>query len=326
MNKVKALGLSSGGLDSMLAALVLKKQGIYVEYISFKTPFFSSENAEKAALLTDIPIIVKNITEEYLPMLKNPTRGYGKNMNPCLDCHALMFSIAGRIMKEKGFNFIFSGEVSGQRPMSQTKNALRYIEKRSGFAEYILRPLSAKKLPETLMEKNGAVAREKLLDLYGRGRKEQMRLAAEFGINEYPAPAGGCLLTDKNFSRRLKDIFEYKDSYSENELELLKYGRHLRIDKNNKFIIGRDEKENEIILSLKDDKDIALKMENFPGPLVLISGENSGKIVKLAAALAVSYSKADIEKAREVTLYENNSSYIVKSKGILKSEIQKFLI
>ena len=221
--KVRALGLCSGGLDSILSALVLRKNNVEVEWITFETPFFSPEKAIKASKTTGIPLIVKNITEEYLTMLKNPHCGYGRNMNPCMDCHSLMFRIAGGIMEESGFDFLFSGEVLGQRPMSQTLSSLRYVEKHSGYGGYILRPLSAKRLPVTIPEKKGLINRELLLGFSGRSRKPQAALAGEFGISDYPNPAGGCLLTDKGFSRRLKDLFEHQKYFSENELNILKY-------------------------------------------------------------------------------------------------------
>ena len=226
--KVRALGLCSGGLDSILAGVLLREQGVEVEWITFETPFFSAMKARRAARITGIPLTVQNITADYLPMLKDPPCGYGQHMNPCMDCHALMFKKAGEVMREKGFDFLFSGEVLGQRPMSQTKPSLRYVEKNSGWDGYILRPLSAKNLPETIPEKNGLVDREKLLDLSGRSRKPQMKLAEQYGIKDYPSPAGGCLLTDKSFSKRLKDLFEHQGTYTENELFLLRFGRHFR--------------------------------------------------------------------------------------------------
>jgi len=195
MGKVKALGLCSGGLDSLLAGLVLKKQGIDVEWINFETPFFSAEKARNAAKSANIPLTVLDITTSYLEMLKHPSCGYGKNMNPCLDCHAFMFKIAGMRMQDKGFDFMFSGEVLGQRPMSQTRPSLRYVEKTSGFDGYILRPLSAKLLSETVPERQGKVNRSLLFGFSGRSRKPQIELANQYGVTQYPAPAGGCLLT-----------------------------------------------------------------------------------------------------------------------------------
>ena len=165
--KVRALGLCSGGLDSMLSALVLREQGIEVEWITFETPFFNAKKARKASQMTGIPLTVKPIFPVYMKMLKNPPAGYGKHMNPCMDCHALMFKLAGEMMQENQFDFLFSGEVAGQRPMSQNKTSLRYVEKHSGFEGYILRPLSAKNLPETIPEKKGLINRELLLDIQG---------------------------------------------------------------------------------------------------------------------------------------------------------------
>jgi tRNA-uridine 2-sulfurtransferase len=219
--KVRALGLCSGGLDSMLSALVLQRQGIHVEWITFETPFFSSEKARQAAVQTGIALHVEDITNEYLEMLKQPPAGYGKNMNPCMDCHALMFRKAGQLMQVKGFDFLFSGEVVGQRPMSQTASSLRYVEKHSGHDGKILRPLSAMRLPETSMELEGMVDRSRLLDLFGRARKPQMELAIQFGLTSYPSPAGGCLLTDPGYSRRLKDLMTHSSELSKNALLLL---------------------------------------------------------------------------------------------------------
>ncbi len=207
---VRALGLTSGGLDSILSALVLKEQGIEVAWVNLETPFFGSDRARRAARMTGIPLRVENITRVYIEMLKDPNCGYGTNMNPCLDCHALMLEIAGATMKREGFDFLFTGEVLGQRPMSQTKPSLRYVEKRSGFAGQILRPLSAKLLPPTIPEERGLVDRVRLLDLTGRSRKRQMKLAEAFGISDYPSPGGGCLLTDPGFSRRVKDLLEHQ--------------------------------------------------------------------------------------------------------------------
>ncbi|MFW6284018.1 MAG: tRNA 4-thiouridine(8) synthase ThiI, partial [Desulfosalsimonas sp.] len=207
--KPGALGLCSGGLDSILAGLVLRRQGIDVVWISFETPFFDAEKARAAAGQTGIELIVKDITDRYLPMLAAPPAGYGQFVNPCMDCHALMFRIAGEMMAQTGADFLFSGEVLGQRPKSQVKSALRYVEKRSGFDGYILRPLSAKKLPVTAMEQQGLVDREALLDFSGRSRKPQMALAKSFGVTDYPAPAGGCLLTDPGFSKRLEDLMTH---------------------------------------------------------------------------------------------------------------------
>jgi len=290
---VRALGISSGGLDSILSALVLKDQGIEVAWVNFETPFFSSHKARRAARMTGIPLFVRNITKVYIEMLKNPKCGYGGNMNPCLDCHALMFQLAGALMKKKGFDFLFSGEVLGQRPMSQTKPSLRYVEKNSGFEGYILRPLSAKRLAPTIAEQEGLVDRDRLLDITGRGRKEQIKLAEVFGVTDYPAPGGGCLLADVGFSRRLRDLFDHQQSCEERDFELLKYGRHFRLDDQHKVIVGRTKEDNKQISTLMDPKrDITLRMADMASPTVLIPSGAPEKIIHEAATLCATYSKA----------------------------------
>jgi tRNA U34 2-thiouridine synthase MnmA/TrmU len=291
--KTRALGLCSGGLDSILSALVLRKQQIEIEWITFETPFFSSQKAQKASKITGIPLTVKNITEEYMQMLTNPHCGYGKNMNPCLDCHSLMFNMAGSIMKERGFDFLFSGEVLGQRPMSQTRPSLRYVEKHSGYEGYILRPLSAKRLAPTIPEIEGWIDRELLLDITGKSRKPQIALAAEFGVSDYPAPAGGCLLTDKEFSKRLKDLFANQEHYLENEMHLLKFGRHFRVNKSTKIIVGRNQSDNENMEKFYNPvSDIMLKVKDFPGPLAIMPNGGSNDTIILAASICAGYSKA----------------------------------
>jgi tRNA U34 2-thiouridine synthase MnmA/TrmU len=325
--KVRALGLCSGGLDSILSALVLRKQGIAVEWICFETPFFSSSNAKKASRMTGIPLLVKNITSVYLDMLKNPPCGYGKHMNPCMDCHALMFRLAGALMNEKGFNFLFSGEVLGQRPMSQNIQSLRYVEKQSGFEGYILRPLSAKRLPITIPEKEGVVNRDLLLDLSGRSRKPQIKLAKEFNIADYPSPAGGCLLTDKSYAARLKDLFDHQDSYTEEELHLLKHGRHLRLNENTKIIVGRTQKDNEKIKKYYNPAvDTVIKVANFPGPTVLVPKGGSKEIVILAASICTGYSKAPDLTPVKVKVETSSGHEIIEVIGLLPNDIKHFLI
>jgi tRNA-specific 2-thiouridylase len=324
---VRALGLCSGGLDSMLSALLLRKQGVDVQWITFETPFFSSTKAKEASKTTRIPLMVENITPSYIEMLKNPRCGYGKNMNPCLDCHALMFNLAGRIMKEKALDFLFSGEVLGQRPMSQTKNSLRYVEKQSGFDGYILRPLSAKRLPVTVPEQEGWINRDLLLDITGRSRKPQLKLAKEFGISKFPAPAGGCLLTDKGFASRLKDLFDHQDTHAEREFYLLRHGRHLRLNLTTKIVVGRTEKDNENIKKFYDPNlDTMIKTKQIPGPIVLIPNDSGRETRMLAASICVGYSKASGITPIEVSVTTPKGHEIVRVIGVPPKEVKHFLI
>jgi tRNA-specific 2-thiouridylase len=327
LKKVRALGLCSGGLDSMLSALLLRKQGVDVQWITFETPFFSSTKAKEASKTTRIPLMVENITPSYIEMLKNPRCGYGKNMNPCLDCHALMFNLAGRIMKEKALDFLFSGEVLGQRPMSQTKNSLRYVEKQSGFDGYILRPLSAKRLPVTVPEQEGWINRDLLLDITGRSRKPQLKLAKEFGISKFPAPAGGCLLTDKGFASRLKDLFDHQDTHAEREFYLLRHGRHLRLNLTTKIVVGRTEKDNENIKKFYDPNlDTMIKTKQIPGPIVLIPNDSGRETRMLAASICVGYSKASGITPIEVSVTTPKGHEIVRVIGVPPKEVKHFLI
>ncbi|NOY68716.1 MAG: tRNA 4-thiouridine(8) synthase ThiI [Deltaproteobacteria bacterium] len=325
--KGKALGLCSGGLDSTLAGVLLREQGVDVTWISFETPFFSAKKAEKASKSNGIPLIVKNITEPYLPMLKNPPRGYGKNMNPCMDCHSLMFNIAGAIMAEINADFLFSGEVLGQRPMSQVRSSLRYVEKHSGFDGRILRPLSALRLEETAMEKNGLVDRSRLLGFSGRSRKPQMALAAQYGITDYPAPAGGCLLTEKVFSARLKDVFSHKKIFSIEELELLKHGRHFRLSEDTKIVVGRNKADNERIFALyRPLKDILIRMDIVAGPYVLMPGGGSETLIRLAAEICAGYSRAPSGMESTVRVEMPDRQYLLAIIPRPAASISDFLI
>ena len=325
--KARGLGLCSGGLDSMLSGLVLRSQGVEVEWISFETPFFTAAKAHKASRLTGIPLTVKPIFSDYMAMLRNPPAGYGKQMNPCMDCHTLMFRLAGEIMREKGFDFLFSGEVLGQRPMSQTKPSLRYVEKHSGLGGHILRPLSAKLLPETIPERQGLVDRERLLDIHGRGRKDQIALAKKFGISDYPAPAGGCLLTDKGFSLRLKDLFDHRPEAAENEIHLLKYGRHFRLNPQAKLIVGRTETDNENILRHHDPaQDIVLDVRDHPSPIGLLPHGADERTVFLAASICAGYSKAPKLAPVGVVVKRPEGEQVIQAIGLLPEDVRRLMI
>ena len=327
IGKARGLGLCSGGLDSMLSGLLLREQGIEVEWITFETPFFAASKARKAARITGIPLTVKSIFADYIVMLRNPPAGYGKRMNPCLDCHTLMFRLAGDIMRERGFDFLFSGEVLGQRPMSQTKPSLRYVEKHSGMDGYILRPLSAKLLPETIPEQQGLVDRERLLGFHGRGRKDQIALARKFGITDYPAPAGGCLLTDKGFSARLKDLFDHGGDCTEAEFELLKFGRHFRLNRQAKLIVGRTEEDNENILRRHNlQRDVVLDVPDHPSPIGLLQGAADKGSILLAAAICVGYSRAPKLAPVNVVVKRSTGEEVIQTIAVLPDDVRKLMI
>ena len=267
---VRAISLFSGGLDSILAVKLIGEQGIDIEGIAFETPFFNASRARLAAEKIGLSLRIIDLTHPHLVMLKSPRDGYGQNMNPCSDCHTLMLAKAGKIMEETGADFIFTGEVLGQRPMSQTRQSLHVVAKNSGYADFIVRPLSARLLPETRPEQEKKLDRSKLLSIQGRGRKMQIQLARHYGIVDYPPPAGGCLLTDPNFSRRLKDLFDHCPDHGIRDIELLKLGRHFRIHANAKLIVGRNQADNAAILALLREGDAVLQMADFRGPTVLV--------------------------------------------------------
>jgi tRNA U34 2-thiouridine synthase MnmA/TrmU len=324
LKKFKALGLLSGGLDSILAVKLIQEQGIDVTGLSFETPFFGPEKARNAAARIGIPLIVLDITDIHLEMLKYPRYGYGKNMNPCIDCHALMLNCAGKKMQELGADFLFTGEVLGQRPMSQNRNSLHIVAKNSGYEQFIVRPLSARLLPETLPETEGKLNRQLLLDINGRGRKRQMAMAEKWGIDYYVNPAGGCLLTDPGFSHRLKDLFQ-SGHYDIGNIKLLKSGRHFRKGRN-KIIAGRNRQDNEAILSLARDGDALIVACDFPGALVLVRNGADEETVRLAASICARYSDGpEKTEIKLKCLFEGKERAIMAS-PCEQADLEKLLI
>ena len=298
MKKVRALLLFSGGLDSILAAKILMEQGIEVIPVFFKSYFFGPEIAEKSAKILGLKLKVIDFAKEQLKIVKKPKFGWGSAMNPCLDCHILMFKKAKELMKKLKADFVTTGEVLGERPMSQNKKALELVEKESSLSGYLLRPLSAKLLKETIPEKKKLIKREELLDIEGRSRKKQLELAEKFKIKEYPTPAGGCLLTDPEFGKRLKELLKNYPKFNDNDVELLKLGRHFWEGKV-KIIVGRNHQENLKIKKLAQKKDVLIEMENYPGPTTLIrsyGGKISKEILEKAKKLTQSYSKKSLGK------------------------------
>ena len=323
-NKKKAVALISGGLDSLLAAKIIKEQGIHVEGINFFTGFCveghthairkkktdkpKRNNALWCAEQLDIKLHIIDVIEEYKDVLLNPQYGYGKNMNPCLDCKIFMVKKAKEWAKDNGFDFIITGEVVGQRPMSQRKETMPVVQEKSGVNNLLLRPLSAKNLPETLPEINGWVNRDDLFDFSGRNRKPQMALAKSFGFLDYATPAGGCcFLTDKQYSDKLVDLWKGRGDrkYDFDDIMLLKIGRHIRPADNYKVIVSREEGEN-MFLKGYFNQFISIRVVSCGGPVALIDGAPSNDDIKLAASIVARYSqgrdmdsvKVEIRKGR----------------------------
>jgi tRNA U34 2-thiouridine synthase MnmA/TrmU len=295
MTKVKALAMLSGGLDSILATELILKQGIEVEALNFAGPFCLCKKggcgAAEAAKQLGVSLKVMSVGNDYLRMVRNPKHGYGRNMNPCIDCRIFMMKKAKKYAKKTGASFIFTGEVLDERPMSQHYRAMKIIEEESGLSGELVRPLSARLLPKTVAEKKGFVKREGLLDIRGRSRKPQIKLAKEFSILDYPCPAGGCLLTYKEFANKLRDFFKHRKRCSLADVALLKVGRHFRFGEN-KIIVGRNEAENKTLAVRKGRNDYFFELPKISGPISVLQGKKTKKSVEMAAALTAFYSDA----------------------------------
>jgi tRNA U34 2-thiouridine synthase MnmA/TrmU len=307
----KAVALLSGGLDSTLAILAILRQGIGVQAVGFHTPFDPDSSDRSSAMSRDsfspaqrfgFDIKICSLGDQFLEMVKNPKHGYGKNMNPCIDCRILMLKEAKKVMDITGAEFILTGEVIGQRPMSQRKDMLYHIDREAGVSDLVVRPLSAKLLRMTIPEQKRIIDREKLYGFSGRSRKPQMELAKVLGLTHYPSPAGGCLLTEPTYAYRLKDLLAHDHEPSVRDIEFLKIGRHFRCSPSCKIVIGRDEVENEIIGSLTTDVDCVLRVEGYGSPVTLISGEVTGEALRIAASLCARYSDAKDISQVEVTV------------------------
>ncbi|MEW5802506.1 MAG: hypothetical protein AB1847_10450 [bacterium] len=302
MEKI-GVGLYSGGLDSILAAKLVADQGFNVILAKFTSPFFEDRQPDATGILNGIlpagSFCLREIPlgMDFLRMIQSPEYGYGKNLNPCLDCKIFMVKKAGEILRECEGAFVFTGEVLGQRPMSQRRDALHVIGRDSGLGKYLLRPLCARLLPPTVAEENGLIRRDSLLDISGRSRKRQMELAKDFGIPSYPTPAGGCLLTDSSFVRRFKAVLmEKDDQVIMDNLPLLKVGRHFLIRPGVRLIVGRNQAENQKILAHVKKSGWLFRVVNVPGPVSLAQGNLEEADFQLAASITARYSDA---KSRE---------------------------
>ena len=295
-NGVKAIGLISGGLDSTIAVSLILEQAIEVEAVNFVTVFCTCTSkgstcmaSQKAADQLNVPLKVIDISEEYLEVIKKPKYGYGRGMNPCLDCRIFTLKKAKEYMEQTGASFIFTGEVLGQRPMSQRRQAMDIIERDSGLRGYLVRPLSAKFFPPTVPEEKGLLDRNKLLAISGRSRKPQILMAEKFSIKDYPCSGGGCLLTVKDFAKRMRDLMEHNPDFNLADANLLKYGRHFRVSPRVKLVVGRNESENYKIAALKRQDDILFHAQEPLGPVSLLRGASEGEFIGEAAAITARY-------------------------------------
>jgi tRNA-uridine 2-sulfurtransferase len=304
----KALALLSGGLDSLLAILTMLRQSIQVSALWFSTPFDAptSHNMSHGIQFQPLSqqwgldITVRHLRNEMLDIVKTPKHGHGKNMNPCIDCRILMLKEARQCMDMIGADFLVTGEVLGQRPMSQRKDMLYHIDKEAGVTDIVLRPLSAKLLRMTIAERKGIVDREKLYAFSGRSRRPQMTLAMEFGLNDYPSPAGGCLLTEPNYAFRLRELLAHEPDPAMENIDLLRIGRHFRYSPECKVIVGRNKSENAVIESLAQESDYLLRVEGYGSPMTLATGKGAIESLQFAAAICARY--ADVKNLREVAV------------------------
>ncbi|MGH4117980.1 tRNA 4-thiouridine(8) synthase ThiI [Clostridium sp.] len=323
-----ALAMISGGLDSILAAKLVKDQGIEVIGICFKSNFFNEEHALKMVKQIDIPLEVIDFSDEHFEMVKKPKHGHGKNMNPCIDCHAMMMRHCGVLLEKYHADFIITGEVLNQRPMSQNRSALDIVKNESGIGSKILRPLSAKNLNPTEMEINGLINREGLMDIKGRTRGVQMGLAQKWGIVDYPSPAGGCKLTDPNYALRLRDLVEHKQDISVMDLELLKIGRHFRLSKDAKIISTRTQEEGEILNQLITQEDLKFLAADYIGSTIVIIGKETKADIEFAAKVTGRYSKGKDEKIISVKYgrCDNPLSESIEAVPATEEEISQYIL
>jgi len=331
--KKKVVALLSGGLDSRLAVKMMQNQGFDVTAVAIKTPFCDFDcgrgcgfEIRETADMLDVDLKTVYLADEYIEMLKNPKHGFGSGMNPCIDCRAMMFKAGKKVMEDIGAEFVISGEVLGQRPMSQHGPALRTIEKEAGLEGKIVRPLSGALLPKTEPEERGLIKREDLGMIRGRSRKEQLKLAEKFGFQDPPNAGGGCLLTDPKFALRAKDLFNHTETPTTNDIDLLKIGRHFRFDAKTKLIVGRNKDENEMLKALALSGDVLLETKDHVGPVSLLRGDDSQTNLKLASDITFRYSDAPKELPGIVITQKNDIGSEISAGAISESEYLKYRI
>ncbi|HPS56500.1 MAG TPA: tRNA 4-thiouridine(8) synthase ThiI [Spirochaetota bacterium] len=312
MSRVKCVLLYSGGLDSLLAAKVLMEMGIEVTGLHCILPYFPPDldieglKSTQLANQIGLQLIHYRCGVEYIDMLRKPCHGYGKEINPCIDCKLFFMKIAAGFINELNADFVATGEVVGQRPMSQLKHTLNHIEKESGLAGKLLRPLSAKLLKPTIAETDGRVDRNSLLDINGRGRKRQFELAKIYGITDFELPGGGCLFTDSHIASRIRDAFKYFTNITPLDLCLLKFGRHFRINEKLKIIVSRNQHETEELEKYSNYADYFFRPE-FSGPSIFVKGIMSGSDKKIISGILTRYSKLS-EPEKRIIIYMKNEA------------------
>lgn len=334
MNRMRAVALYSGGLDSTLAILAVMRQGIEVKAVTFLNHFgcdisdksSCSKDPFSASLKFGFEVKLSHLSEKFIDIVKKPKFGHGKNMNPCMDCRILMLKEAKEFMLMTGAEFIITGEVIGQRPMSQRRDALNIIDREAGLRGYVLRPLSAKLMKPTMAEEQNIVDRGMLFGFSGRSRKPQMALAKEYGLTDYPAPAGGCLLTEPNYSFRLRELLAHDPAPSLTDFHLLRIGRHFRLNRGCKVIVGRDESENEAILGLTDNKGVYLSVPGFGSPITLIAGATEEEDLEIAASLCARYSDAGPMAEVGVTVSGMGPEYTLRVSPAEDYVVQELLL
>jgi tRNA-specific 2-thiouridylase len=325
---MKALTLLSGGLDSILATKLILEQGLDVVAVHFMLPVVveKEDYAEKTAKRFGIPLMSVEVGDEYLDVLRNPKYGYGSGMNPCIDCRIYMLREAKKLAQEIGAEFILTGDVLGERPMSQYRKALELEEHEAGLEGLILRPLSAKLLPETIPEREGWVDRSKLLAVSGKSRKPQIALAEQFGLQDaYPSPSGGCLLTHKEFAVKVKDLFNHEPKVKKRDIALLRMGRHFRF-KGAKIIVGRNEAENKLLLEVKNPEDYAFEVPDIGSPITILEGARNQEAIELAARLTARYSDASKEEEIRVEYWNEEVKRTVIVSPLDEKEVNRLRV
>ncbi len=298
---VKAIALLSGGLDSMLAIAIVKAQGVEIEAVNFHTIFgCCKDDAGQAARKLGVPCTLLKVGDDYLQVVEKPKYGYGRGANPCVDCRSYMFTLGKNFMEKAGAQFLISGEVLDQRPMSQKLKDFYRIEEECGLQKKILRPLSAKRLPLTEAEENGWINRSKLFGIQGRSRKKLLSLAAQFGIDNPPMPSSGCALTSPEFGKKVKDVFKHHPDYERWQFEILRIGRHFRLDSKTKVVISRNDSQNSYLEMICPPQVPLLKCSNFGGPHAVLIGAENPQNLELAGKLILRYAQKPLPEKCEI--------------------------